>query len=220
MRHIDKAGGACMMPSMLKMKRLLRGVVGVALVGALVGLGVGCACKSAPATTTPAGSGGDGDVCGEPAPGEHAHGEGQPGHGEHGGHGAHGGHGEHGGHGGHGEHGEHGGGEHAKEHANLPPTMTAFHDILAPLWHADEGAQRTTDTCNAIGELTTRARAIRTDAAPAGTDATVWTNAGVALEASVKNLHSECMTAARGAFQPTFADVHDKFHALLALSPH
>src|SRR5262245_449596 len=30
-------------------------------------------------------------------------------------------------------------GEHKGEHEGLPPTVTAFHDKLAPLWHADAG---------------------------------------------------------------------------------
>src|SRR5215213_7130056 len=37
-----------------------------------------------------------------------------------------------------------------EHHAGTAPAISAFHDVLAPLWHADAGAMRTDDTCAAI----------------------------------------------------------------------
>mgnify|MGYP001613274126 CR=1 FL=1 len=191
-----------MMPPMLTIpwKKLIIGTATVALLGA------GCACKGAPAATT-AGTpaAGTEPAAGTPAGGHHEH------MGEHGEHGEH-----------VGEHGEHVGehGEHMGEHPPMPASMTAFHDVLAPLWHAAEGAQRTADTCNAITELINRARAMLTDPAPAGVDGNTWGNAAIKLEGAVKNLHAECGTAARTSFPAMFTGVHDAFHAMLELLPH
>ena len=45
-------------------------------------------------------------------------------------------------------------------HEGLPPEMQAFHDVLAPRWHAAQGPQRLTDTCSAVPQFKSTADAI------------------------------------------------------------
>lgn len=179
-----------MMPSMLA-TQCKKIIIGTA--ASLLFGGLGCACKGTPVTATPAAVASEphGDVAQPPQPPTAKQPEADATHGGVGG-----------------------------ALLALPTSLAAFHEVLAPLWHAAESPQRTTDTCNAIGELTSRARAITIDPAPAGIDANTWGNAGINLQASVKALHAECGTAARSALQPTFAGVHQAFHALLELLPH
>lgn len=115
--------------------------------------------------------------------------------------------GEHGGH--HGEHG--GGGEH---HAALPPALDAFHDVLAPAWHSEPGATRSTEACTAAPTLRERAGTVQSDAAPEGVDAAAWTEATAALIANTEALVATC--AEQGADgEAKLSAVHEAFHALV-----
>lgn len=91
-----------------------------------------------------------------------------------------------------------------EEHGDMPAEVQAFHDVLAPLWHAPEGAERTAKTCDSTGALEEKAVAIEA----------VWKTEGKELHDSVKALAEECARDGRPEFQTRFAAVHTAFHAL------
>jgi len=82
--------------------------------------------------------------------------------------------------------------------------VASFHEVLAPLWHAEEGPQRVTDTCNAVPEMQLRAQAV----ADANKD-----QASATLVSAVAALGADC-AAGRAAFQENFTAVHEAFHAV------
>jgi hypothetical protein len=105
------------------------------------------------------------------------------------------------------------------EHGKLSPELDAFHEILAPRWHADPGPQRTKDTCAAIADFKTRAAAVKSAAMPAGAEAAAWSEAGARLETSVVALEVECTAggADQAKFDAAFSAVHDAFHHAMEL---
>jgi hypothetical protein len=113
-----------------------------------------------------------------------------------------------------------GSGEHAADdhHANLPPEVNAFHELLRPLWHADKGDPRKTDTCAAVPQLTSSANAIATSVPPQTANADAWTTATNALVAAIRELDAVCKAGDLAAFESAFSKVHDAFHALMKAS--
>lgn len=116
----------------------------------------------------------------------------------------------------HGHAGHHGDAPH--EH-DFPPEVAAFHDTLAPLWHATPGAQRTEDTCTATGELDQRAEHLQNAAPPAGVDADAWAEKLAALREVLSDLSDDCVADRLDTFEADFTALHDAFHALIALLP-
>lgn len=112
----------------------------------------------------------------------------------------------------HGEHsGEHGGGMHHE----LTPELKGFHDVLQPLWHAPQGAQRIADTCASIEKLRMAADTVATATPPVAANADTWTAGTRALVTAVAGLEKECTEKDPGRFEAAFAKVHDAFHALM-----
>ncbi|MEO5730573.1 MAG: hypothetical protein ABI134_12655 [Byssovorax sp.] len=142
--------------------------------------------------------------------GEHAHGE----HGEHGEHAKHEHceHGEHGKdeHGGH-EHGEHG------EHPKLTGAMHEFHEVLAPLWHAEKSPERAKKTCEAVATFEKHAAAVDKDAPADAARAAAHHTAAQGLVASVGELKTECAKpeAGRADFEAKFKAMHEAFHKVM-----
>lgn len=101
------------------------------------------------------------------------------------------------------------------EHGNLRPELNAFHELLAPLWHAPAGAQRIADTCAAIDRFKAAADAVGKSTPPVQTNADSWTKATRALVAAVDDLAAACAAKADAKFEAAFAKVHDAFHALM-----
>jgi hypothetical protein len=111
-----------------------------------------------------------------------------------------------------GQHGEYGGG--GEHDAALPATLDAFHDVLAPAWHSEPGATRSTAACTAAPSLRERAGTVQSDAAPEGVDAAAWTEATAALVSTSDALVATC--AEQGADgEAKLGAVHEAFHALL-----
>ena len=125
---------------------------------------------------------------------QHTHGE----HGEH----------EHGGHE-HGDHGEHG--EH-KNHAAFTGGMKAFHDVLAPAYHAEKGPARDDKTCAGVPAMKDAAGKIATE--PKG-DPGAWKAKSDALTQQVDGLGAACASTPRGDISAKLETVHDAFHALI-----
>lgn len=110
-----------------------------------------------------------------------------------------------------GAHGEHEGGE----HAGMSPEMTRFHELLRPLWHADKGPARMTNTCAAVPQLKTESDAIATATPPEPANADTWTAGTRALVAALSELTTACKGTDNAAFETAFGKVHDAFHALM-----
>jgi hypothetical protein len=96
--------------------------------------------------------------------------------------------------------------------------VAQFHDHLAPLWHAPEGDERTSDTCAHAGELHAAAQAIVDAGAPHGAAADYLDQAS-ALVTACAALHTECESPARADFAAKFAAVHTAFHAVAERAP-
>jgi hypothetical protein len=111
-----------------------------------------------------------------------------------------------------------GGGEGEHEH-HFPARVTAFHDRLAPLWHADPGDARTDGTCAATGELDQLGEDLQNAAAPDGVDATAWSEKIDGLRTAVSHLGDNCVAGQLATFDADFTAVHDAFHHLIELLP-
>jgi hypothetical protein len=107
---------------------------------------------------------------------------------------------------------------HEGEHDDMSPEHTKFHDVLAPLWHAEKSAKRTADTCAAVPEFKTDADEIGKATPPATANADTWTTGTRALVAAVGKLGDACKANDAGKFETAFADVHEAFHSLMGMA--
>jgi hypothetical protein len=101
------------------------------------------------------------------------------------------------------------------EHEGMTPELTAFHDLLAPLWHAEKGPKRMKDTCAAVPQFKTSADAVAKATPPTKANADTWTQATRALVASVDALETACKTNDNAKFEAAFHNVHEAFHSLM-----
>ncbi|HUQ04493.1 MAG TPA: hypothetical protein VM261_18460 [Kofleriaceae bacterium] len=104
------------------------------------------------------------------------------------------------------------------EHS-FPAEMGAFHDKLAPLWHADSNQARIDQTCTATGELDALAAGVKNGAVPEGVDPAKYSERADALTASIVKLSAACGSPDRATFDADFGGVHSAFHALIELLP-
>jgi hypothetical protein len=88
-----------------------------------------------------------------------------------------------------------------EHHHALTADLHAFHQRLAPLWHAPAGAERLSNTCAAAPELAQLASAVRSVDAKA-------------LQHATALLRKHCANEPRDIEQ-AFSAVHDAFHALI-----
>ncbi|MFO0613487.1 MAG: hypothetical protein U0414_12900 [Polyangiaceae bacterium] len=110
-------------------------------------------------------------------------------------------------------HGEH------EEHGDLGAPLTAFHDVLAPLWHGAKGDTRTTSTCAAAADLHERALAVDSAGPPANAQSPdLYKERAKKLIVSVDDLGTECGKPARPDFEAKFAAVHEAFHGVMEAS--
>jgi len=109
---------------------------------------------------------------------------------------------------------------HGKHEHDFEGPVDAFHETMAPLWHAQPGEARATDTCAAVGDLISKAEAIEGAEAPeAATDASAWQGAGEGLVAAAQALEKTCNDDPAG-FDDSFKAVHEAFHTLVGLVGH
>jgi len=106
------------------------------------------------------------------------------------------------------------GGEH--EMMNMPPEMKAFHDVLAPRWHAAKGPQRMKDTCAALPDFHADADALAKATPPRGANADSWTTGTKQLVGALGELDTTCKTNDATSFEAAFGKVHESFHGLMA----
>ena len=92
-----------------------------------------------------------------------------------------------------------------KHHHHFPKDIDAFHSILAPIWHARPGQERSRDACAKAAEMEKSAKDIRS------TDAKM-------LLASLAALKSRC-EATPADIDAALFDVHEAFHGLIDAKP-
>jgi hypothetical protein len=97
----------------------------------------------------------------------------------------------------------------------MPPELEAFHDVLAPRWHAEKGQKRMDDTCAAVPDFQKDADAIAKATPPRSANADAWTNGTKQLVAAVAGLDTACKGKDLAAFETAFEKVHESFHVLL-----
>lgn len=86
-------------------------------------------------------------------------------------------------------------------HHDFAPDVAAFHEVLAPLWHAPESAERTKAICAKQGDLTVIAKKIKSQD-PAN------------LLKTLSSLSDSC-AGKQATVAATFSSVHDAFHLLI-----
>ncbi len=95
--------------------------------------------------------------------------------------------------------------EHGHVHHQFAKDVDAFHVVLAPVWHARPGPERTQDACAKAGEMARLASEIRS------------TNA-TQLVASIPALKAKCESD-KGGVDAALYDVHEAFHRLIDAKP-
>jgi hypothetical protein len=108
------------------------------------------------------------------------------------------------------------------EHANMPPEIVKFHDVLAPRWHAAKGPERTKSTCDALPDFNAGATGIAKAVPPSGVDPTTWTESAGKLAAALEELDGACKANDPAKFETAFEAVHTSFHGVMeaAGGPH
>ena len=88
---------------------------------------------------------------------------------------------------------------------HFPQDVDAFHSVLAPIWHARPGKERSRNACAKAGDMESLARDIRSaDATP--------------LAASVASLKVKCQ-GGEAEVDAALFDVHEAFHRLIEPRP-
>lgn len=109
-------------------------------------------------------------------------------------------------------------GSHQEHEHDFPPDVTAFHDVLSPVWHSQETPK---PACANASELYMTAENIDPMSAPEGVDPDAWQEAVDLLLASALELSQACTQMGdQAAAQRTLVEMHDRFHALVALVGH
>lgn len=95
--------------------------------------------------------------------------------------------------------------EHGHVHHHFAKDIDAFHAVLASVWHARPGPERTQDACAKAGEIARLASEIRS------------LNA-TQLVASIPALIAKCESD-KGGVDAALYDVHEAFHRLIDAKP-
>ena len=106
----------------------------------------------------------------------------------------------------------------------MTPEMTAFHDVLKPLWPAAVGPARTVQVCDQSGHLLDLANAIQIATLPEGVadeaSEVAWEVGVRDLMIAITVVQDSCPAAENGVTtDDAFGQVHDAFHALLEQMP-
>ena len=117
------------------------------------------------------------------------------------------------------EHGEHAHGEHGEhaEHGKLTGAAHEFHEVLAPLWHAEKSPERARKTCDAVPTFEQQAAAVDKEVPADAARAAAAHTAAQGLVAAVGDLKAECAKpeAGRADFEAKFMAVHEAFHKVM-----
>jgi hypothetical protein len=112
-------------------------------------------------------------------------------------------------------HPENSGGGHGHRHHDFPAPVTAYHDVLAPLWHSDPGAARDARTCEQAVTLGERASAVQAMPVPERAQEAAWRSAVTQIVTTTTALGAACGATPRGDIAAALGAVHTAFHSLL-----
>ncbi len=120
--------------------------------------------------------------------------------------------------------GHHAGGERhggADEHPDLPPAVDNFHEVLGPIWHAEEGEARRDLACDvdSLHDLESAADDVEAMSVPPDVDENEWHAAADDLAADVDGVVGACEAGGDEA-EARLADVHQAFHVVANLVGH
>jgi len=95
-------------------------------------------------------------------------------------------------------------GGHDADHDELPPTLRAFHGVLAPVWHTNPGSGRAEKACANTKTLQDKATAI----------------GDTELLAAVTALEPACAKEGRPEVEAKLTAVHERFHQVAKIEKH
>jgi hypothetical protein len=94
--------------------------------------------------------------------------------------------------------------------------LDAFHDLLAPLWHA-VGPTRMQEVCGSHAALVARVAAVRKAGAPGDLDESAWNASLEKVEKTIAAMKGPCGGSDTTKFESAFTDVHWAFHDYMDL---
>jgi hypothetical protein len=120
----------------------------------------------------------------------------------------------------------HSGGEAGEEHSHpeLPEQVSAYHSLMAPIWHANdeaaegEGSDRGQLACEQAAAFVEHAQAVQSASTPelAAADESAWQGATSGLVSASEALKADCDAGGADAEQK-LTEIHDAFHGLVEL---
>jgi hypothetical protein len=102
-------------------------------------------------------------------------------------------------------------GEALGKHGPMGGAVKSFHDVLAPVYHAQKNADRDAKACGAVPSFKERGNAI---GAEVGADAKKKTAAD-GLTSAIGDLERACAESGRAQVDPKLEKLHDAFHAVM-----
>lgn len=101
---------------------------------------------------------------------------------------------------------------HHEPHEGMTGSLHELHELLAPVYHLEKGADRSTKACAATGSF--RAKATKVEAEPKGEPA-AWKAKTDAFVGAVDALETACKAPGQADVDAGLEKVHDAFHALV-----
>jgi hypothetical protein len=97
--------------------------------------------------------------------------------------------------------------------------LRAFHEVLAPIWHAEEGPQKITDACDAAERMIARAGDLVGAPPPAGAQGNeeAWRTTTKSLVNAAQGLKTACAADGRPAVPEALRAVHEAYHMLVKI---
>jgi hypothetical protein len=108
------------------------------------------------------------------------------------------------------EHDEHEGGEH---HHEMDPDLSAFHDVLAPVFHMADGNDRNDKTCAAVPKMEELSGKVASSRKNDGARA-----AATELQESVLDLQKSCSSLDPASIKKSLEGLHTHFHEVMEKS--
>ena len=108
------------------------------------------------------------------------------------------------------------GGEHEDHHPHIAE-VTALHDEIAPVFHAEPGVVRASAACEHASALHERSLAVQSATLPASIDAEAWRSATIDLVVAADALQTEC-SGQGPAVEERLSHLHDSFHRVMEIA--
>ena len=109
-----------------------------------------------------------------------------------------------------------GGAAHSEaEHEKVHPTLDAFHDVFAPIWHTESDSERTSKACQNMAAIHAHAQKVEEGSVPEkATDQANWKAEAHALMEDADALRKDC-DVGREAVLPRLKSIHEAYHRLV-----